>query len=139
MIPRARTAAIILAVCCAVGLLAASARQLRGEAKVREWSQQELQLAISASQSPFILDVRTPEEFESGHVPGAVNVPHTEVGARMKELSAHRGVEMVLYCERGGRAARAIAELDGAGFEHLGHLAGDMSAWRGAGLPVEPR
>ena len=56
-------------------------------AGVRDITQQEL---LANPQGATILDVRTPEEFSSGHVPGAVNIPHTELAARMSELDERR-------------------------------------------------
>ena len=85
----------------------------------------------------MILDVRTAEEFASGHVPGAVNVSHDQVSARLDELGSDLDRPVVVYCERGGRAGRAEAVLVDAGFSDVRHLEGDMSAWRAAGRPVE--
>ena len=95
--------------------------------------------ALLASPPPdaLILDVRTPDEFASGHVPDAVNVPYDEVEARLGELGADRGRPVVVYCERGGRAGRAESVLLGAGFTDVRHLEGDMSAWRAAGRATE--
>jgi rhodanese-related sulfurtransferase len=86
---------------------------------------------------PLVLDVRTPEEFASGHVPGAVNIPHTELGERLAELPGDRGGEVVVYCERGGRAARAEDLLREAGYTAVRHLEGDMAAWRRDRRPCE--
>ena len=85
----------------------------------------------------LILDVRTREEFASGHVPGAVNIPHTEVASRLGELGADQSRPIVVYCERGGRAGQAESQLASAGFGDLRHLEGDMSAWRTSGRPTE--
>jgi phage shock protein E len=93
-------------------------------------------LLASAGQAgaPLVLDVRSPEEFASGHVPGAWNVEYDEVAARLGELGPAR--EVVVYCERGGRAAKAEEVLREAGFA-VRHLTGDMSGWRAAGHPIE--
>jgi rhodanese-related sulfurtransferase len=88
---------------------------------------------LAQGDAPLVLDVRSGEEFASGHVPGAVNVPYDQVAARIDELRAAR--EVVIYCERGPRASKAAAVLSGAGFS-VRHLAGDMSGWRAAGLPI---
>ena len=85
----------------------------------------------------FVLDVRTPQEFAQGHVPGAVNIPHTELAAHMDELTAYMDVPIVTYCERGGRAAMALQTLQQQGFQHLHHLEGDMAGWRTAQRPQE--
>lgn len=97
----------------------------------------DLVARIEAGTAPLLLDVRTSEEFAGGHVPGAVNIPHDQLAKRIGEIESHRADEVVVYCERGGRAARAEGVLADAGFRQVRHLAGDMSAWRKAGRPTE--
>lgn len=87
--------------------------------------------------STLILDVRTPDEFASGHVPRAVNIPHDQLAARLGEIESFRSAPVVVYCERGGRAGKAASVLADAGFSKLHHLTGDMAAWRQADLPSE--
>lgn len=84
----------------------------------------------------LLLDVRTREEFATGHVPGAALIPLAELPARMDELAARRGDGVVVYCESGGRAARAAALLREAGFGDVVLLEGSMRRWRSEGLPV---
>ncbi len=83
-----------------------------------------------------ILDVRTRQEFADGHVPGAINVPHREIGEHLGELAAYRDAPVIVYCESGGRAARAEADLLAAGFADVRHLEGDMRGWRSAARPI---
>lgn len=91
----------------------------------------ELAARLGAGDAPLILDVRTPEEYEAGRVPGAINIPHTELAARLEELGpGARDREVVVYCESGGRAAVAEALLRDAGYRRTLHLEGDMAAWR---------
>jgi len=84
-----------------------------------------------------ILDVRSEGEYASGHVPHAVNIPHDQLSARLGELDADTSAPVVVYCEKGGRAAKAETVLEGAGYENVLHLEGDMSAWRANGRPTE--
>ena len=84
-----------------------------------------------------VLDVRTPEEFAAGHVPGAINVPHDQVEARLGELAGAKGKDVVLYCRSGRRVQVAAGVLARAGFTRLSHLEGDFPAWSGAGLPTQ--
>lgn len=72
-----------------------------------------------------LLDVRSPEEFQSGHPPPARNIPVHELSARMAELSRDRIV--VVYCLSGGRSRVAAATLSRAGYavRDLGRV----SAW----------
>jgi rhodanese-related sulfurtransferase len=85
----------------------------------------------------LVLDVRTPDEFAAGHVPGAINVPHDQVEACVGELEAARTRDVVVYCGAGKRAAMALETLKRLGFSRLGHLEGDWKAWEAAGLPAE--
>ncbi|MCP5068671.1 MAG: rhodanese-like domain-containing protein [bacterium] len=61
-----------------------------------------------------LLDVRSPAEFASGHVPGAVNIPVQALTRRHHEI--RRDAPVVVYCRSGGRSARAAQILAGAGF-----------------------
>lgn len=92
---------------------------------------------LGGADAPLVLDVRTPEEWAAGHVPGALNVPHQDLPARLQEFEDFREREVVVYCERGGRASVAEAALREAGFRDVRQLEGNMSGWRARGLPVE--
>ena len=109
-------------------------------ARPREVSREEL-IALfeegTSSQAVVLLDVRSAGEFEKGHIPGAVHIPHDELGGRLTELAAHRDHEIVLYCHSGRRAGIAADLLVAAGFEKLAHLDGDMAGWVENGFPVE--
>jgi len=92
----------------------------------------ELANKIKAGNAPLILDVRTPEEFAAGHVPGAVLVPHDELEKRIGELGAPRPV--VVYCKSGRRAGIAEEVLTQHGFS-VTLLDGSWQAWQAAKLP----
>lgn len=81
-----------------------------------------------------VLDVREPEEWAAGHVPGAQHVPLGELVARQGELPDDR--EVVVVCRGGGRSARATAYLLAAG-RHAVNLDGGMQAWAEAGKPMQ--
>ncbi len=91
----------------------------------------------SGDSTLVVLDVRTPQEFAEGHVPGAVNIPHDTLESRLAELEADRDKDVVVYCRSGRRAGMALTVLEKAGFERLSHLEGDYLAWSAAELPVE--
>ena len=74
-----------------------------------------------------LVDVRSPGEFASGHIDGALNIPHTEVSQRAGELGPKDG-EIVLYCASGMRSAHAARALKGAGFTAV-HDLGSKAAW----------
>jgi rhodanese-related sulfurtransferase len=103
----------------------------------------ELMRLIDAGRAPAILDVRRPEEFAAGHVPGAINVPFQEVGRRFVErrltsdTSRPTMEPIVIYCGHGPRAWLAGAALRRRGFTHYEYLKGHMAAWRRAGMLEE--
>jgi rhodanese-related sulfurtransferase len=82
----------------------------------------------------FVLDVRTPQEYAEGHVPGAVNVPYDQLASRLAEVPKDKDV--VLYCKSGRRAGIAAETLTANGYKRLSHLEGDMPAWIEKGHPV---
>jgi len=100
-------------------------------------SQQELRRQMQGERNVLLIDVRTPEEFNMGHVPGATNIPYTELAKRLSEVRPHPDNGVVLYCESGRRAGIAEGILREAGLDNIRHLAGDMAAWRKSGLPIE--
>ncbi len=100
-------------------------------------NQQALLERINTGNPPLILDVRSAGEYHSGHVPGAINIPHTALASRINELQTHKDKEVVVYCESGVRAGVANDILEQSDFSKLRHLSGDMSSWRSNKLPME--
>jgi rhodanese-related sulfurtransferase len=98
---------------------------------------QEALLERQARKDPqlFVLDVRTPQEYAAGHVPGAVNVPHDQVGTRLAEVP--RDKDVVIYCRSGRRTGLAAGVLGASGYTRLSHLEGDMNAWLDRNRPLE--
>lgn len=91
------------------------------------------ELARRLDAGAALVDVRQPEEYESGHVPGAVLVPLDQVGARQGEIPSDQ--EVLVICGSGGRSARAVEALNGAGLRTT-NVAGGTTAWIDAGNPV---
>jgi phage shock protein E len=96
--------------------------------------------ARTQAQSPaaqvLYVDVRTPEEFASGHVAGAVNIPHDQMEARWRELAAHQGDSVVVYCRTGRRSGLAIDVLRSRGFDRLEN-GGGFEQLAAQGVPTE--
>jgi rhodanese-related sulfurtransferase len=100
-------------------------------------TQAELLARLERKDPVVVLDVRTPEEFAAGHVPGARNLSHDQLAGRLGELEALRDKDVVLYCRSGRRTALAEEVLRKAGFTRLLHLDGDFLAWQAENRPVE--
>ncbi|MCS7055692.1 MAG: rhodanese-like domain-containing protein [Thermoflexales bacterium] len=80
-----------------------------------------------------LIDVRTPEEFKSGHIPGAINIDVQVLPQRLEEIPRDKAV--VLYCRSGNRSSYAAHLLRRAGYTDVYDLGG-IGEWRAAGYPV---
>ena len=99
--------------------------------------QDELLAQINKDQAPIIVDVRSTSEYQSGHVPGAIHIPFWTAFTTDKLEGYDKNRVVVLYCAHGPRAGVAKLALSMSGFEKINYLAGHMTAWNKAGLPVE--
>ena len=79
-----------------------------------------------------VVDVRSADEFQGGHVPGAINIPHDQIAARSAEVGP-KGEPVLLYCRSGRRSGIAAAELVKQGFTAVYDFK-TISDWPG---PVE--
>ena len=88
---------------------------------------------VARPDAPLLLDVRTPEEFAQGHLPGAVLIPHDQLASRLPELEGKPWV--LVYCRSGKRATAAQAVLEDAGIE-VRQVEGSWLRWQAEGRPV---
>jgi rhodanese-related sulfurtransferase len=94
----------------------------------------QYQAEFLQQQTPhLLLDVRTPQEFNGGHIAGAVNIPLQSLPQRINELPQDRSI--VLYCRSGNRSRTAANMLAGAGYSDVYDLGGIIK-WQRSGLPV---
>ena len=80
-----------------------------------------------------IIDVREPAEYTGGHLPGAINIPLSDL-TLLPELSA---TPVIIVCASGGRSARAAALLEDAGHPEVANLLGGTFGWMGENRQVE--
>ena len=95
-----------------------------GRLGIKQISPKELDL----KKGMVLLDVCTDKEYERGHIPGAVHVPLSEIGDRVKKLKKDK--EIVVYCQNGSRGVWAIKRLMGMGYTSLFNLKGGFNAWK---------
>ena len=85
-----------------------------------------------------VIDVRTPEEFKAGHVPGAVNIDIGDKDFDKKVAALDKDKTYLVHCARGGRSAKAVERIQSTTkLDKLFDFSGGMIAWEKAGKPVE--
>ena len=109
---------------------------LAARAQIEELSPQDAQ-RWQAATAARVLDVREPDEFAAGHLPGAVNVPRGMLEFRIGELQPDGDAAILLYCKTSGRAALATQSLHSLGYTQLRSVAGGFDQWQADGLSVE--
>ena len=84
-----------------------------------------------------LLDVRDAAEFANGHLRDAKNIPLADLAARIGELEKAKAKStIVIVCQSGARADKAVKQLTAAGFDDVVSLEGGLAAWQAAGLPI---
>lgn len=84
-----------------------------------------------------VVDVSEAEEFATGHVGGAKNVPVGQLEQRLPEVVKNKTLPLILVCPNGARASRALAVAKKLGYEKPQVLAGGLKGWKAANLPIE--
>ncbi|MGH3005203.1 MAG: molybdopterin-synthase adenylyltransferase MoeB [Gaiellaceae bacterium] len=92
---------------------------------------------LIGSDSTAIVDVREQEEWDEGHLPGAVHVPRGHLESRIESAVPDRSRSVVVYCASGNRSAFAAKTLEELGYDDVVSLAGGFTDWKRNGLPYE--
>jgi rhodanese-related sulfurtransferase len=82
-----------------------------------------------------IIDVRTPDEYDTGHLEGAINIDYNSDAFKDKLGELDTSIEYLVYCRSGGRSAGAVEVMDELGFTMIYHMNGGIIDWNAEGLP----
>jgi rhodanese-related sulfurtransferase len=134
---RLSTTAAALALAAALGLAAAPVRGAAADPEPPPGYVDGPTARALVAAGARVVDVRTPQEFAEGHVPGAVNIPHDEIARRAGEIGPP-STRVVLYCRSGKRSAIAAGTLAGLGYDKVYDL-GSFSAWPRDGAAEPPK
>ena len=96
----------------------------------------DLNVELTGTAIPFILDVRTVDEFNQGFITGAINVNINDVPANLAQLPADKAAPIVVLCQSGHRGAIVMMYLQMMGYTNVRNLGGGMNGWINAELPV---
>ncbi|MBS1191678.1 MAG: hypothetical protein H6R10_3470 [Rhodocyclaceae bacterium] len=117
-----------------------TAHQLVQEAKVhiKEASPADIGNMMVAP-DVLIIDVREPDEYRQGHLPGAINVPRGMLEFQISNEAALQNLTrpIIVYCKTSGRAALAALSMQTMGFRNVVSLAGGFVAWAAGNHPVD--
>lgn len=91
---------------------------------------------LAESPGTVLLDVRTPQEFATGHLRNAVNIDFNAPDFADRVAGLDRTATYAVYCRSGNRSGQALQLMTHAGFENAAHLDGGIVAWTAAGRPV---
>jgi molybdopterin/thiamine biosynthesis adenylyltransferase/rhodanese-related sulfurtransferase len=93
--------------------------------------------AAARADGPVFVDVRDPDEWDEGHIPGAVHIPRGSLESRVERAVPERDRPVVVYCAGGNRSAFAARTLADLGYERVFSLAGGFTDWKRSGFPVQ--
>jgi rhodanese-related sulfurtransferase len=84
---------------------------------------------INENKEVVILDVRNKDEFDYGHIPGAILIPSSILPVRINELKKYENKPILVYCASGGRSPSAVQTLVRNNFTEIYHLTRGISSW----------
>ena len=93
--------------------------------------------ALVESEDAVFVDVRERDEWDEGHIPGAIHVPRGNLESRIENAVADRSARIVLYCASGNRSAFAAKTLEELGYDDVASLAGGYTDWKRNGFPTQ--
>jgi phage shock protein E len=140
---------VIIAVIVGVGVLAANvsaqekstkpAAEKKAETKVQNVKPDEFDKLRKADSAAVVLDVRTKEEYDKGHIAGSKMIDFNGDDFEQQVAKLDKNKTYFVLCASGGRSARACKKMEQLGFSKLYNLEGGMGAWEKAGKPVEKK
>ena len=117
----------------------ATYRELLAQVKeeIAEVSTPEVRDRLDEADRPLLLDVREQDEWQEGHLPGAVHIPRGNLESRVEALIPDRSREIVIYCAAGSRSAFAAKSLAELGYDSVASMAGGFADWKRNGFDFE--
>ena len=103
----------------------------------KQTTAEDLQKALGQKAKILVIDVRSPQEFATGHIPGAVNIPIDDLAKRLEEMKVAKDTTLVTMCEHGGRSSRAALELQKLGYKTASFCT--LDSWKKCGYAIEAK
>jgi rhodanese-related sulfurtransferase len=96
---------------------------------VKNVSSKEAYELIKSNKELVVIDVRTVQEYKSGHISGAKSIPVNEISSRTGELNSYKEKPVLVHCASGGRSGAAVRILVKAGFKNIYHMNHGLTSW----------
>ena len=106
---------------------------------IKKITREEILAKLDRGEKFVLVETLAPKYYKDAHLPGAINIPHTEVDELAPKMLPDRSVEVVVYCSNRAcqNSPQAARRLDGLGYENVYDYEEGKQDWIGAGLPIE--
>jgi molybdopterin/thiamine biosynthesis adenylyltransferase/rhodanese-related sulfurtransferase len=92
---------------------------------------------LDGPDAPLLVDVREPDEWDEGHLPGAIHVARGHLESRIERAAPDRAQPIIVYCQSGNRSVFSTKTLEELGYENVASLAGGYTDWKRNGFPTQ--
>lgn len=100
--------------------------QKRTIENINNISYTKLQEILKENVDTILLDVRSPQEYDEGHLTGAINIPEYELSSKVNSILKNKNSRIIVYCKSGSRSKKAIKTLKKIGYINLYNLEGGI-------------
>ena len=135
MIKNFMTLVIMFIIMTQVSLVSAQTSSPQGEVFHQNVDASSFQKLVN-DQKGVLLDVRTANEFASGHIENAINVVYSMFGFEDQLKNLDKNKTYLIYCRSGARSGRALRIMKKNGFNQVYNLDGGLLSWQSNGLPI---
>ena len=111
--------------------------QVTSAADAKNITVDEAAKLLKTDTNVVVLDVRTPREFEAGHIKGATNINFNDKEFARRVAALDKNKTYIVHCAAGGRSAKACEQIKTMDFKNMLHMNQGFNAWKEAGKPVE--
>jgi rhodanese-related sulfurtransferase len=111
--------------------------QVASAADAKNITVDEAAKLLKTDTNVVVLDVRTPREFEAGHIKGATNINFNDKEFARRVAALDKNKTYIVHCTAGGRSAKACEQIKTMDFKNMLHMNQGFNAWKEAGKPVE--
>jgi rhodanese-related sulfurtransferase len=92
----------------------------------------EAKVLVEQNKEIVVLDIRTPKEYNAGHIDGALNINYSADNFKEELAKLDKSATYIVHCKSGGRSGRSMSTLEALGFENIVHMDDGFDGWLAA-------